>query len=101
MGQPRALYLGKERRPIHLTEQGLNSPDYSEKSLQEQAAGMAYAWNKMKRLPEIGVFDYHNWIDNRGGVWVAHRPAEVSRRARRPARAQADLVCLPSARHAD
>jgi hypothetical protein len=65
MGQPRALYLGRERRLIHLTEQGLNSPDYSEKSLQEQAAGLAYAWNKLKRLPEIAVFDYHAWIDNR------------------------------------
>ena len=64
--QPRARYLGKTLRMVHLTEQGLNSPDYSEKSLQEQAAGMAYAWNKFKNLSSIAVFDYHNWIDNRG-----------------------------------
>ncbi len=64
--QPRARFLGKTLRTIHLTEQGLNSKDYSEKSLQDQAAGMAYAWNKYKDLSSIEVFDYHNWVDNRG-----------------------------------
>nr|CAA9267321.1 hypothetical protein AVDCRST_MAG63-2817 [uncultured Armatimonadetes bacterium] len=64
--QPRNLFQGKHRRTIHLTEQGLNSPDYSEKSLRDQAAGMAYAWNKIKGLDTIEVFDYHNWVDNRG-----------------------------------
>ncbi|MDQ3814044.1 MAG: DUF5722 domain-containing protein, partial [Armatimonadota bacterium] len=66
MKQPRTFYLGQRPRIVHLTEQGLNSPDYSEKSLNEQAAGMAYAWNKMKPLDTIEVFDYHNWVDNRG-----------------------------------
>lgn len=63
--QPRAAFGGR-LRTVHLTEQGLNSPDYSEKSLREQAAGMAYAWNKYKDLKSIEVFDYHNWVDNRG-----------------------------------
>ena len=63
--QPRARF-GKRLRAIHLTEQGLNSPDYTAKSLREQAAGMAYAWNKIKYLASIEVFDYHNWVDNRG-----------------------------------
>jgi hypothetical protein len=53
-------------RTIHLSEQGLNSPDYSEKSLQDQAAGMAYAWSKIERLDSIKMFHYHNWVDNRG-----------------------------------
>ena len=66
MKQPRVLFQGKKLRSIHLTEQGLNSPDYSEKSLQDQAAGMAYAWNKFKNLDSIEAFDYHNWVDNRG-----------------------------------
>lgn len=64
--QPQMLYLGKQRRTVHLTEQGLNSKDYSEKSLRDQAAGMAYAWNKYKGLDTIEVFHYHNWVDNRG-----------------------------------
>lgn len=64
--QPRTFYLGEHRRTVHLTEQGLNSPDYSEKSLLDQAAGMAYAWNKLKGLDSIELFHYHNWIDNRG-----------------------------------
>ncbi|MCW3051417.1 MAG: hypothetical protein JWN14_587, partial [Chthonomonadales bacterium] len=64
--QPRARFQGKTLRTVHLTEQGLNSKDYSEKSLTDQAAGMAYAWNKYKNLATIEVFDYHNWVDNRG-----------------------------------
>jgi hypothetical protein len=64
--QPRALYKGKIQRTIHLSEQGFNSLDYSEKSLQEQAAGMAYAWKKIKNLESIEANQYHNWFDNRG-----------------------------------
>jgi hypothetical protein len=64
--QPSTFYLGKYQRTIHLTEQGLNSPDYSAVSLRDQAAGMAYAWNKLKVLKSIKVFHYHNWVDNRG-----------------------------------
>ncbi len=64
--QPRMLYMGKRVRKAHLTEQGLNSRDYSETALRNQAAGMAYAWNKYKNLDAIEVFHYHNWVDNRG-----------------------------------
>jgi hypothetical protein len=59
-------FLGKRPRTVHCTEQGLNSPDYSKKSLDEQAAGMAYTWKKLKRLAGIEAFQYHAWIDNRG-----------------------------------
>lgn len=62
---PSHQYLGKQNRTLHLTEQGFNSPDYSEKSLMNQAAGMAYGWNKVKRLPSISMVHYHNWVDNR------------------------------------
>lgn len=63
--QPKTFYKG-ERRTVFLSEQGLNSRDYSEKHLKEQAAGMAYAWKKIKPLDGIDAFQYHNWQDNRG-----------------------------------
>jgi hypothetical protein len=63
---PHMRYQGKMLRTVHLTEQGLNSLDYSEENLRNQAAGMAYAWNKYKHLNTIEVFHYHNWVDNRG-----------------------------------
>lgn len=65
MRDPAHQFLGKQNRTLHLTEQGFNSPDYSEKSLMDQAAGMAYGWNKVKRLPSITMVHYHNWVDNR------------------------------------
>ncbi len=58
-------FRGRTQRTVHCTEQGLNSPDYSEKSLREQAAGMAYTWKKLKRLDSIEAFQYHAWLDNR------------------------------------
>lgn len=64
--QPWTYYLGKYPRTIYLSEQGPNSPDYSKKSLTEQAACMAYAWKKIENLKNIKAFQYHNWIDNRG-----------------------------------
>lgn len=64
--QPRMRFEGKRLRTVHLSEQGLNSRDYSETSLRDQAAGMAYTWNKFKNLDTIEVFHYHNWVDNRG-----------------------------------
>ena len=64
--QPKTFYLGKYHRTIYLSEQGPNSPDYSEKSLTDQAACMAYAWKKIEKLNNIKAFQYHNWIDTRG-----------------------------------
>lgn len=63
--QPQHRFQGR-LRTIHLSEQGLNSPDYSEESLLDQAAGMAYAWAKIEKLESIRMFHYHNWVDNRG-----------------------------------
>ncbi len=65
MKQPALLYNGK-LRPVHLSENGFNSPDYSPKSLEDQAAGMALAWKKISALSSIQSWQYHNWIDNRG-----------------------------------
>ena len=73
--QPRTMYLGCHRRTVYLSEQGLNSRDYSQKSLEEQAAGMAYAWKKLEQLDGIDAFQYHNWVDNReeGGLRIGLR----------------------------
>ena len=73
--QPRVLYLGRQQRAIHLSEQGPNSRDYSAQALAEQAAGMAYAWKKIAPLESIRGFQYHNWVDNRaeGGLRIGLR----------------------------
>jgi len=73
--QKRTFFRGRSQRTLHLTEQGLNSPDYGERALREQAAGMAYAWKKIKLLDSIESFHYHNWIDNRheGGLRIGLR----------------------------
>ncbi|MCP5533620.1 MAG: hypothetical protein H7A49_14320 [Akkermansiaceae bacterium] len=62
-------------RPVHLSENGFNSPDYSPASLRDQAAGMAYAWKKIEGLSSIEAWHYHNWIDNRseGGLRIGLR----------------------------
>lgn len=65
MKLPELLHQGKIR-PVHLSENGFNSPDYSEKSLEDQAAAMAFAWKKITPLESIRIWHYHNWIDNRG-----------------------------------
>ncbi|MBK1883556.1 hypothetical protein JIN85_14120 [Luteolibacter pohnpeiensis] len=63
--QPAFLDHGKIR-PVQLSENGFNSRDYSAATLAEQAAGMAFAWKKISKLPSIQTWEYHNWIDNRG-----------------------------------
>jgi hypothetical protein len=64
--QPRVRFHGQDPREIQLTEQGLNSRDYSEAALRDQAAGLAYAWKKIQPLKSITAFQYHLWADNRG-----------------------------------
>lgn len=74
MKLPQMQYQGKVR-PVHLSENGFNSPDYSAKSLEDQAAGMALAWKKIQALSSIESWQYHNWIDNRaeGGLKIGLR----------------------------
>ncbi|WP_139959699.1 DUF5722 domain-containing protein [Flavicella sediminum] len=73
--QPEVLFKGKVKRLVYLSENGTNSPTYSEKDLNEQAAGMAYAMKKLKFLDGIDGFQYHNWQDNRkeGGLRIGLR----------------------------
>lgn len=62
-------------RPVHLSENGFNSKDYSDAAQQDQAAGMALAWKKIQSLSSIEIWHYHNWIDNRheGGLKIGLR----------------------------
>lgn len=63
---PEVLYKGKTKRTLWLSENGTNSPTYSEQDLKEQAAGFAFTWKKMKALDGIDGFQWHNWFDHRG-----------------------------------
>ena len=74
MKLPALRYQGNIR-PVHLSENGFNSKDYSPKQLEDQAAGMALAWKKMANLSSIQSWQYHNWIDNRdeGGLKIGLR----------------------------
>jgi hypothetical protein len=74
MKLPALLYRGKVR-PVHLSENGFNSKDYSDKALEDQAAGMAMAWKKIQVLSSVESWQYHNWIDNRreGGLRIGLR----------------------------
>lgn len=73
--QPWMRHRGTEVRPVHLSENGFHSADYSPQSLREQAAGMAWAWKKIQGLSSIEAWHYHNWIDNRheGGLRIGLR----------------------------
>ncbi len=74
MKLPELQYRGAVR-PVHLSENGFNSKDYSAKVLEDQAAGMALAWKKLSSLSSIETWHYHNWIDNRkeGGLRIGLR----------------------------
>jgi len=63
---PEVLYRGEFKRTLWLSENGTNSPTYSEQDLKEQAAGFAYTWKKFKTLDGIDGFQWHNWFDGRG-----------------------------------
>ena len=64
--RPEAMFNGKIKRTVYLSEQGPNSKDYTPQNLNEQAASIAYLWKKMEVLDGIDAYQFHNWIDNRG-----------------------------------
>jgi hypothetical protein len=64
--RPEAMYKGKHKRTVYLSEQGPNSKDYTPQNLAEQAASIAYLWKKMQVLDGIDAYQFHNWVDNRG-----------------------------------
>lgn len=60
------FYKGTSKRLLFLSENGTNSPSYSESDLALQAAGAAWAWKKAAALEGIDGIQWHNWRDNRG-----------------------------------
>lgn len=59
-------FKGTDKRLLFLSENGTNSPSYSDSDLAKQAAGAAWAWKKVAALPGIDGIQWHNWQDNRG-----------------------------------
>ena len=60
--QPEYLFEGNPRT-IALTEQGFHCPDGGEGE-QLQAAAYAFAWKKVRVIPEIESFLYHRHVDH-------------------------------------
>ena len=69
------FYRGTSKRLLFLSENGTNSPSYSETDLARQAAGAAWAWKKTDALEGIDGIQWHNWQDNRaeGGLRIGLR----------------------------
>lgn len=91
VNRPEMLFRGKKIRSVILSEQGINSPDYSVESLRNQAAGLAYAWKKIKNIPSIEAFHYHRWIDHEKegglnlGLWTVKPGTTTIPDAKKPA----------------
>lgn len=70
--QKENLYKGTTKRVLFLSEQGTNSPSYSQTDLALQAAGGAWAWKKISKLDGIDAMQWHNWADNKaeGGLRI-------------------------------
>ncbi|WP_219500265.1 DUF5722 domain-containing protein [Nonomuraea ceibae] len=70
------LTYGGERRRVILSEQGLNSQDYTAKELRLQAAAYAYAYYKVAFADGIDSFILHRHVDHkqegglRLGLWT-------------------------------
>lgn len=73
--QKENLYKGATKRVLFLSEQGTNSPSYSQTDLALQAAGGAWAWKKVSKLDGIDAMQWHNWADNKaeGGLRIGLR----------------------------
>lgn len=73
--QKENFYKGKTKRVLFLSEQGTNSPSYSQTDLALQAAGGAWAWKKVSKLDGIDAIQWHNWADNKaeGGLRIGLR----------------------------
>ena len=63
--RPEHFYQDGTKRLLFFTEQGANSPSYSDSDVALQAAGAAWIWKKVKDLEGIDGIQWHNWADNR------------------------------------
>lgn len=62
---PENMYKKTEKRLLFLSENGTNSPSYSDSDLALQAAGAAWALKKVYALNGIDAIQWHNWRDNK------------------------------------
>lgn len=62
-------------RGLLLSEQGFNTPDYSDESQELQAAALVYMWEQMTDLSAVEAFHYHRWVDSpqEGGLLLGLR----------------------------
>ena len=69
------LYQGTTKRGLWLSENGTNSPTYSDKDLREHAAGCVYAFKKINKLDGIDAVAWHRWVDHptEGGLLMGLR----------------------------
>ena len=58
------FYKDGTKRILFFSEQGTNSPSYSDEDLALQAAGAAWMWKKISKLDGIDAMQWHNWADN-------------------------------------
>ena len=74
------LYKGEKKRLLFFSEQGTNSPSYSDNDLAHQAAGGALAWKKLELLDGVDAMQWHNWADNKAefGLRIGLRTYEES-----------------------
>lgn len=73
--QPENRYRDGSKRIVFLSENGTNSPSYSDEHLARQAAGACWMWKKVSRLEGIDAVQWHNWRDNKeeGGLRIGLR----------------------------
>jgi len=89
MRQEQMLYGGKVRT-IVLSEQGSNSPDYSEISFRDQAAGLLYTWLKFDKIDSFEAYIHHRWMDSPHegglnlGLWTS-RIGQTPQHTKKPA----------------
>ncbi|MFC4122950.1 DUF5722 domain-containing protein [Nonomuraea zeae] len=91
LAQEALTYRGERRRVI-LSEQGLNSQDYSDQELKLQAAAYAYAYYKVAFADGIDSFILHRHVDHKqeGGLrlglwtWDEEHPAPSNAGERKP-----------------
>ena len=68
-------FRGEKKRIVYLSENGTNSPSYSDADLARQAAGACWMWKKVSVLDGIDAVQWHNWRDNQaeGGLMIGLR----------------------------
>lgn len=58
-------YKGSRKRLLFFSEQGTNTKSYSRSDLEDQAAGAAWLWKKVKGLEGVDAVQWHAHCDNR------------------------------------